>query len=298
MIIAIAGGSGFLGRKLAKRLRSEGHRVLTLTRKAVPASPDTIQWSPDGSPGTLPASFEGVDVVINLAGEGIADRRWTESRKEAIRVSRILSTRTLVRAVAACARPPRVVISASGIGYYGPRGDEVVTESGEAGSDFLARVCVEWEQEARAVASPRTRLAVVRTGLVLDRDAGALAKMLLPFKLGLGATIGSGHQFMPWIHVDDWTAMVSWLIGEQRAFGAFNASAPSPVTNREFTRTLARVLRRPAVFAAPGFVLNAALGELASVLLTGQRALPAFAEQLGFRFTYRSLEPALRSLDL
>ncbi len=297
MTIAIAGGSGFLGRKLAKRLRGEGHRVLTLTRNA-PSSPDAIQWVPDGSPGTLAASLDGVEAIVNLAGEGIADRRWTASRKEAIRVSRVLSTRTLVRAVAACAHPPRVFISASGVGYYGPRGDEVVTESGDAGADFLARVCVEWEQEARAVEAPRTRLAVVRTGLVLDRDEGALAKMLLPFKMGLGATIGSGNQYMPWIHVDDWTALVSWLIAEERAFGAFNASAPSPVTNREFTKTLARVLRRPAVFAAPAFVLSAALGELSSALLTGQRALPAFAEQLGFRFTYRSLEPALRSLDL
>jgi uncharacterized protein (TIGR01777 family) len=195
-------------------------------------------------------------------------------------------------------RPPRLFISASAVGYYGPRGSEPVTESSSPGSDFLARVCVDWEQEARMVESTRTRLVVVRSGLVLDKDGGALAKMLLPFKLGLGATLGSGDQFMPWIHIDDWTALVSWLIRNMRAVGAFNATAPTPVTNRVFTRTLGRVLRRPAILHAPAFLLHAALGELSSVLVTGQRALPAYAEQLGFRFTHRTLEPALRSLNL
>jgi uncharacterized protein (TIGR01777 family) len=233
---------------------------------------------------------------VNLAGEPIADRRWSASRKEAIRKSRVLATRTLVRAIAACAHPPRVFVNASGAGYYGPHADEPITESAGPGDDFLARVCVEWEQEARAVESPRTRLAVVRTGLVLDKAAGALARMLLPFKLGLGSTLGSGDQYMPWIHVDDWTSMTAWLIQNERAAGAFNATAPAPVTNRVFTRTLGRVLNRPAILHAPAFLLHAALGELSSVLLTGQRALPAYAEQLGFRFTHRTLEPALRSL--
>ena len=172
-----------------------------------------------------------------------------------------------MRAVAACAHPPRVFISGSAIGYYGPHGDEPITESTPAGSDFLARLCVEWEAEARNVESHATRLVIVRTGLPLARDGGALAKMLLPFKLGLGATLGSGDQFMPWIHVDDWTAMVSWLIQNDRAAGAFNATAPAPVTNRTFTRTLGRVLHRPAILHAPAFVLRAALGEMASMLV-------------------------------
>ena len=149
--------------------------------------------------------------MVNLAGENIADKRWSAARKDALRSSRILATRTLVRAVPRCARPPRVFVSGSAIGYYGPHGDEPVTEATPPGTDFLARLCVEWEQEARMVESPSTRLAIVRTGLVLDQDGGALKKMLLPFKLGLGATLGSGDQYMPWIHVDDWTAMVSWL---------------------------------------------------------------------------------------
>jgi uncharacterized protein (TIGR01777 family) len=257
-----------------------------------------IHWNPDGSAGELARHLESADVVVNLAGEGIADRRWTNARKSALRSSRLLSTRTIARAISECARPPRLLVSASGIGYYGARGDETVTESTEPGSDFLARLCVEWEQEARAAESPATRVAIVRSGLVLDGRQGALARMLLPFKLGVGATLGSGRQYVPWIHVDDWTALVRWLIDDNRASGAFNATSPEPVTNRAFTKTLASVLGRPAFFAAPAFVLQIALGELAVVLLTGQRALPARAESMGFRFSYQTLEPALRSLHL
>ena len=257
-----------------------------------------VAWQPDGSSGDLPARLNGVDAVVNLAGEGIADRRWTAARKAALQQSRVLSTRTLARAIRECSTPPRVFVSGSGVGYYGPRGDEPVTEATGPGSDFLARLCVEWEQEARTIDMRATRVAIVRTGLVLDGRQGALARMLLPFKLGAGATIGSGDQYMPWIHVDDWTALVAWLIDTSAAAGAFNATAPEPVTNREFTRVLARVLRRPAIFTAPAFVLHAGLGEMASMLLTGQRALPACAEQLGFGFSFRTLEPALRSLNL
>ena len=234
--------------------------------------------------------------MINLAGEGIADRRWSAARKEELRNSRILSTQTLVSAVEQCAHPPRVFISASAVGYYGPCGDEPIKETSPAGSDFLARLCVEWERQAQMVESPATRLAIVRTGLVLAKDGGALARMLTPFKLGLGATIATGDQYMPWIHVDDWTALVSWLLHNDRATGAFNGAAPTPVTNRDFTRTLARVLNRPGVLHAPAFVLRAALGEMSTILVNGQRALPEAAEHLGFRFTHRELQPALRSL--
>lgn len=297
MTIVIAGGSGFLGRKLAGRLEREGHRAITLTRRPSGAE-NQIAWQPDGSPGSLPRHLEGVDAVINLAGESLADARWSPARKRALRNSRILSTRTLVRAVSQCAQPPKVFVSGSAIGYYGPRGDETVTESASPGTDFLARICVEWEQEARMVESPSTRLAIVRTGIALDRDGGALPKMLLPFRLGLGATLGTGDQYMSWIHADDWTAIVSWLVQNDRASGSFNAAAPGPVTNRTFTRTLGRVLHRPAVLHAPAILLRAALGEMASMILTGQRLLPACAEQLGFRFTHRALEPALESLNL
>jgi len=295
--IVIAGGSGFLGRRLSARLEAAGHRVLTLSRQPSTKA-GTVTWSPDGSAGQLATSLDGVDAVVNLAGENLADHRWTEARRKRIQDSRVLATRSLVRAVAGCARPPAVFISGSGAGYYGPRGDEMVTEATAPGADFLAGVCLDWEREAQAVESTRTRLAIMRSGLVLDRREGALAKMLLPFRLGLGATMGSGRQYMPWIHVEDWTAMVQWVIATPDASGPFNATAPEPETNRTFTRTLAHVLGRPAIFQAPAFVLRAALGKLSTVLLTGQRAIPAHAEQLGFRFTHRTLEPALRSLQL
>lgn len=293
--IVVAGGSGFLGRKLVKRLQDEGHRTAVLSRRAREGA---IQWNPDGSPGSLGEHLEGVDAVVNLAGEPLPDKRWSDQRKQVLRDSRILSTRTLVRAMAACANPPRVFVSGSAIGYYGPRGDESITESTEPGADFLARLCVDWEEEARIAESPRTRVALVRTGLALAEDGGALAKMLLPFKLGLGATFGSGDQFMSWIHAEDWVSLVAWMIQDDRATGPFNATAPVPDTNREFTRTLGRVLQRPAILNAPAFVLRTALGEMSTMILTGQRVLPASAEQRGFRFTHRTLEPALRSLNL
>jgi uncharacterized protein (TIGR01777 family) len=294
--IVIAGGSGFLGQKLARRMAKDGHQVRILTRRQSQSS-DPITWQPDGTAGALAVHLNGVDAVINLAGENLAGGRWSPERKELLRSSRVLPTRTLARAIAQCHTPPKTFVSASGAGYYGPRGDEPVTEDAPPGSDFLGRLCVDWEQEARAV-PPATRLAIVRSGLVQSADGGALKRMLLPFKLGLGATLGSGDQFLPWIHEDDWTAMVMWIIENNRAAGAVNATAPTPVTNREFTQTLARVLKRPAIFRAPAFALRTALGELAEVLLTGQRAVPAHAEQLGFRFTHRTLEPALHSLHL
>ena len=297
MSILIAGGSGFLGRNLREALEARGYFVHVLSRRSG-GDPSSLTWSPDGTPGDLPSKLSGVHTVINLAGEGIADRRWSTARKEAIRQSRVLATRTLVSAMAACKTPPRVFISSSAVGYYGPHGDEPVTESAMPGTDFLAQVCVEWEQEARAAESESTRVVLLRTGLPLGIDGGALAKLLLPFKLGVGGPLGSGQQFMPWIHVDDWCALVVWLIEHEQAIGAFNATAPEPVTNRVFGQTLARVLHRPAVVPTPAFVLQLVLGELATALLTGQRAVPAHAEQLGFRFTYRSLEPALRSLSL
>ena len=297
MRVLVAGGTGFLGQKLRERLVADGHRVQTLTRRAGSA-PDHITWTPDGSPGGLPAHLDGTDAVVNLAGENLADGRWTAARKAALLSSRVLPTRTLASAIAACARPPKVFVSASAVGYYGPHGDEPVTEATSAGTDFLARLCVDWEQAARAVDGTQTRLVIIRSGVALANDGGALPKMLLPFKLGLGATLGSGKQFFPWVHIDDWTAMVWWLIQDDRTTGAFNVTAPAPVTNHTFTRTLGRVLNRPAILPAPGFAMRAVLGEMADMLLHGQRVMPLRAEQSGFQFTHRALEPALRSLHL
>jgi hypothetical protein len=297
MGVIIAGGTGFLGQKLSARLSGEGHQVQILTRRPA-ATPNQITWNPDGSPGELSQHLDGADAVVNLSGENLAEGRWTPARKAQLHSSRVLPTRTLVRAMDQCARPPKVFVSASAVGYYGPRGDEPVPETTPPGSDFLAKICIDWEQEARASEGRSTRLVLVRSGIALAGDGGALAKMLLPFKLGLAATLGSGQQFFPWIHVDDWSALVSWLIHDQRAAGAFNASAPVPVTNRTFTRTLARVLGRPAILHAPAFAMRAVMGQMAEMLLNGQRAIPACAEQSGFQFVHRELDPALHSLHL
>ena len=296
MTIVLAGGSGFLGRKIAARLEHDRHHAVVLTRRPRQGRHTDVAWHPDGSAGSLAGHLDGVDAVVNLAGEGIADRRWSRDRKAALRDSRLLATRTLVRAMATCQTPPRVLVSASGVGYYGPHGDEPVTERTPAGADFLARLCVEWEEEARAAEGPATRVAMVRTGLVLDAKGGALPRMLPPFRLGLGATIGSGQQVMPWIHVADWVSLVLWLIQSEHGAGAFNAAAPLPVTNRDFTETLGRVLKRPVLLRAPEFAMKLALGEMSYLLTTGQRALPGRAQELGFHFSFPTLEPALQDI--
>jgi len=296
MRVVLAGGSGFLGGALSAHLRSVGHQVQSLTRKPRPGPPDFIAWSPDGSAsGDWAAAVNRADAVVNLAGEGIADARWTAERKATLLRSRVLATRSLVAAMATCRNPPGVFVSGSAVGYYGAHGDEPIAENTPAGSDFLARLCVDWEHEA-ALAQPITRLALVRTGLALAADGGALAKMLLPFKLGLGTTLGSGNQFMPWIHTRDWTSLVTWLITNERAQGAFNATAPEPVTNADFTHTLGHALHRPAILHAPGFIMKAVMGEMSGMLLTGQRVVPARAEQMGFRFQFRELKPALEDV--
>jgi uncharacterized protein (TIGR01777 family) len=295
MKVVIAGGSGFLGTSLRHALLADGHAVANLTRRDVPRAPDDLRWTPDGAAGDWAAAIDGTDAVVNLAGEGIADARWTAARKQAIANSRMLATRSLVAACMRATRPPRVLVSASAVGYYGPRGDELVTEATPAGDDFLATVCVDWEQAAEQ-ASPVTRVALLRTGLVLHRDGGALARMLTPFKLGAGGPIGTGKQFMPWIHRDDWVDLVRWLIAEPTARGAFNLTAPEPVSNKEFARRLGRALGRPAVVPVPAFALRLLLGEMSDLLVTGQRAIPARALAMGFRFRFTRLTEALDEL--
>lgn len=295
MTIVTAGGSGFLGTALGDALRADGHTVVNLTRKAVPGGPREVRWTPDGTAGDWAAAIDGADAVVNLAGEGIADARWSDARKRALRDSRLLATRSLVAAIERAARPPSVLVSGSGIGYYGARGAEIVTEDTPAAGDFLGRLCVEWE-EAAEQASHVTRVAIVRTGLVVHPDGGALGRMLLPFKLGLGGPVGPGTQYMPWIHRTDWVDLVRWLIRDSQPRGAFNGSAPEPVTNREFTAALGRALGRPAFVPMPGFALKIALGEMADLLLTGQRAIPARALESGFTFRFPKLDAAFADL--
>ncbi len=233
---------------------------------------------------------------MNLAGESIAARRWSAAQKRRILESRLRATRALVRALAAAPPRPRTFVSASAVGYYGPLGDEVVTEAHPAGSDFLADVCRQWEAAALE-AGRAARVVCVRTGLVLDRRGGALPRMLPPFWIGAGGPLGSGRQYWPWIHLADWTALVRWAIETPDVSGPVNATAPEPVTNAEFARELGRVLHRPAVLPTPAFLLRLVLGEMAdALLLSGQRAIPAKAQQLGFTFRYVQVGDALRAI--
>ncbi len=305
MKIVIAGGTGFLGRSLADALAREPatlqHDVIILTRQRVssgrPSQPRLLTWAPSGAVGPWAAELDGASAVVNLAGESIAGRRWSDAQKQRILDSRRLATRSLVSAIRQATRPPLVFVSSSAVGYYGPRGDEIVTEDAPAGSDFLARVCLQWEEEAARAEGPRTRVVRLRTGLVLARDGGALPKMLPPFWFGAGGPVGSGRQYWPWIHRQDWIDLVRFAIQTSAVSGPLNATAPNPATNAEFARLLGRALRRPALLPTPGFAMKVLLGEMAgALLLSGQRAVPAKVEAAGFRFTFGALEDALRAM--
>ena len=254
-------------------------------------------WAPDGSVGTWAADVDGADAVVNLAGESIAGRRWSAAHKQPILGSRLNATRSLATAIAGASRPPMVLVSGSGMNYYGPRGDEVITEEEGPGRDFLAGVCVKWEAEASRAASSRTRVACLRTAMVLERDGGALPQMLPPFRLGVGGPVGSGRQYWSWIHRADWVNLVRWVIRTDAVVGAVNATAPEPVRNAVFAKALGRALRRPSFMRAPAFGLRLMLGEMAdSLLLTGQRAVPARAQASGFSFEYARLDDALSAM--
>jgi len=299
MKIVVAGGTGFLGAALVRALSSDHDIVILSRRPSAPPAPrvTVMQWTPDGSPGLWTAALEDAGAVVNLAGESIAARRWTAAQKMRILDSRLLATRNLAMAIARASHPPAVFISGSAVGYYGPLGDEIVTEDHSPGADFLATVCVKWEGQALAASSSRTRVVLVRTGIVLDRREGALPKMLPPFWMGAGGPVGSGLQYWPWIHLEDWVALVRFALENASVSGPLNMSAPNPVRNRDFASVLGRVLHRPAFLTTPGFALKMLLGEMAEgLLLSGQRAIPAKVEQLGFQFRYRDLEPALRAI--
>jgi len=295
MRIVVAGGSGFLGRALIERLRADGHETIVLTRR--PHGAGEIAWAPHERVARQPwvEAIAGASAVVNLSGESIAGRRWTAARKRAIHDSRVVPTRAIAAAIATASHPPRVLVSSSAVGIYGSRGDERLTEESPTGAGFLADVGRDWE--AAAVVPPATRLVLLRSGVVLDRQGGALPQMALPFRFFAGGRTGSGRQYMSWIHLDDWTAMVRWALATDAVSGPLNATAPEPVTNAEFARTLGRVLRRPALLPAPAPALRLLLGELAdALLLEGQRVLPAKALALGFAVRYPSLERALRAI--
>jgi uncharacterized protein (TIGR01777 family) len=292
--IVVSGAGGLIGRSLTRRLTNDGHRVTRLVRR--PAGPGEISWDPGR--GVLdPTALGGIDAVIHLSGENVG-ARWTEERKQAIRSSRSKSTRLLSETLAFIERPPAVMISASAVGIYGDRGDEVLTESSAAGDperDFLVSVTQEWERAAEPARAAGIRVAHPRFGVVLSPAGGALAKMLPPFRLGLGGRLGSGRQWMSWVAIDDAIEAVCEMLIEPRLQGAINVTAPEPATNRDFTRTLGKVLSRPAIFPVPETALRISLGEMAmGTILSSARALPAKLLDTGFRFRYPNLESALR----
>lgn len=289
MRITVTGASGRIGARLVDHLRQRGDDVTVLSRSAERG----VRWDPTAEPAPA-AALEGRDAVVHLAGEDVA-QRWTADAKARIRESRVAGTRNLVAGLSAIEDRPGVLVSGSASGYYGPRGDEPVDESSSPGDDFLAQVCVGWEREAQAAASLGMRVVRVRTGVVLDREGGALAKMLPPFKLGVGGPVAGGRQAMPWIHVDDEVGILLAALDDDRWSGPVNACAPHPVTNREFSKALGRVLQRPAVAPVPALAVRALFGEMASIVTTGVRMVPARALELGYAFAHPELDEALRA---
>lgn len=299
--IVIAGGTGFIGKALCDTLRLHGHRVTMLTRRpaevqrAFGSSVRAVEWDAK-APGRWEQSLNGVQAVVNLAGASIADTRWTESRKRLLTESRIEASRLLVHACDRRAVKPRVLVNASGVGFYGPHGDEVLDESHGPGQGFLADLCVRWESAAREAASQGIRVICLRTGMVLEKDGGALPRLALPFRLFAGGPVMPGTQWVSWIHRDDLVGLIKWALTASTVSGPVNAVAPSPVTMAEFSKTLGRALHRPSWFPVPQFVLKAALGELASIMTTGQKVTPLVTLRNGYRFQYPFLEGALRAI--
>ncbi|HYH09129.1 MAG TPA: TIGR01777 family oxidoreductase [Thermoanaerobaculia bacterium] len=296
MKIVIAGGSGFIGEPLVKRLVARGDDVAVLTRNPSHVQAGrALQWDAR-SQGAWSGEVAAADAVVNFAGENIGDGRWSEERKRRMVDSRLNATRALVEAMQRQPQRRRTLLSASAIGLYGDRKDEELDESSVRGAGFLADLVARWEEAARA-AEPLARVVLLRFGVVLAKDGGALKKMLLPFRLGAGGPIGNGAQWMSWIDREDALRMVEWAIDDDSVRGVYNVTAPQPVRNRDFTRALARAVRRPAIVRAPAFGLRLAFGEMADeVLLAGQRVLPRRAEREGFRFSSPELAPVLAQL--
>lgn len=294
----VTGATGFIGSSLVSRL----DRPVALSRHPQRAETKlqrygaTVHgWDSDNEPPPA-AAFEGVDVIFHLAGESVGEGRWNSEKKKRISDSRVNATRMLVETLSVLEMPPKVLVSASAIGYYGSRGDYLLDETVLEGDDFLAEVCRAWEQAALAAEKAGVRVVTVRTGIVLGRGGGALAKMVTPFKLGLGGRLGSGQQWMSWIHLDDEVGLLLHAAEHSEIHGAMNLVSPEPVTNREFTRSLGGALGRPAIFPVPAFALKLVVGEFAEVLLGSQRVVPRVAQESGYQFHYPQLDEALEQI--
>jgi len=300
MKVIISGGTGLIGKAVAEALLRRGDEVVVLSReparaRAMPQGVSLARWDGKTAAGWAHLA-DGADAMINLAGENISAGRWTAARKERIRASRLNAGRAMVEAMTQAERPPRVLIQASAVGYYGACGDEIVTERSGPGQDFLARVTVAWEASTAPAEDLGVRRAIIRTGVVLSRDGGALHRMALPFRFFAGGPVGSGKQWLPWIQMADEVGAILFLLDRDDAAGPFNLTAPNPVTNADFARILGRVMGRPAWLPAPAFALRLLLGEMAAIVLKGQRALPERLLDLGYQFRFPALEAALAAL--
>ena len=294
MKFTVTGATGFIGNMLVNRLLEERHYVTTLSRSSKPGMPSQAAWAAwDPVSGEPPAeAITNADVIVHLAGEPVA-QRWNPEVKRRIRDSRVIGTRNLVSGIQKAKFPPKTLISASAVGYYGDRGEETLTEQSAPGTGFLSDVCVEWEREARAAEAVIVRVVVVRIGIVLGRGGGALDKMLLPFRAGVGGKIGSGRQWMPWIHIDDLVNLFLFCATTSDLTGPVNGVGPQPVRNAAFTDALAAAVHRPAVMPVPAFALKLMMGEMAEVTLHSQRIIPAAATRAGFPFAFPTLQSAL-----
>ena len=294
MIVAVSGSSGLVGSALVPALRASGHTVRRLVRlRSAGADGDDIPWDPARGQIDL-ARLDGCDGVVHLAGENIAARRWSDAQKRRLRDSRVAATTLLASALKGLRRPPRVLVQASAIGGYGDRGDEVLTETSPFGHGFLPDLCRDWESASAPARDAGIRVVPLRFGIILSARGGALKKMLLPFRLGIGGVVGSGRQYWPWLALDDAVGIVERALSDVSLQGPVNAVAPEPATNREFTETLARVLRRPAILPLPAFALRLALGEMSSLLLESARVVPERLQGAGCRWRLPGLEEALR----
>lgn len=296
MIIAITGSSGLVGSALIHALEADGHLIRPVVRRAPRQGANEIRWDPDN--GMIDAAeFANVDAVVHLAGENIAAHRWTQSFKDKILASRVRGTKLLCDTLAGLASKPTVLTSASAIGYYGNRGSEPLDESASPGQGFLAEVCQQWEAATTSAKAADVRVVNLRIGFVLSKDGGGLTKMLTPFRLGLGGVIGSGNQYLSWIALDDLVRVIQFTLSAAALVGPVNAVAPTPVTNREFTKTLGNILHRPTIFPMPAFAAKLALGEMADdMLLGGARVEPRALSNARFEFRYPQLDFALRHI--
>lgn len=299
MKVLVTGATGFVGKRVVQQLLSSGDEVVVLTRNIAKGAlhlGSKCKYFLWADTNTLPPAeaFEGVDAIIHLMGEGIADKRWDEAQKKKIYDSRIISTAKIIETISGLEKRPKVFASASGVGIYGNRGDEDITEESSLADDFLANVCKAWEAEAMKAKSLGLRVAVVRTGVVLGKNGGALKKMLPIFKLGAGGPVGSGRQYMSWIHVDDLASMYLEIIKNPSVEGPLNATAPYPATSKDFAKQLGKTLGRPAFAPAPSFALKLVFGEMSQVLLEGQKVLPVKFKEKKYRFKFPTLEMALK----